>query len=168
MIPATSERLSASSSSRGHRRASFRPKPDPRTPINMEDERTLLSDFHPRRYIARRIRRRAASRGRRVEDLRMSPRHLVAAGISCGLKDDLHLSSPRYETDGRSDGRLFNMTDRSLDKPSKCTVRTGVTRPLGGVDAGSAILVTVRNRRSRHFRPMRPRCSDARHRRRSR
>lgn len=43
-----------------------------------------------------------------------------------------------------SNARLLNMTDRSLGKPSKCTVRAeAIPRPG---DAGSAILVIVRNR----------------------
>lgn len=66
----------------------------------------------------------------------------MAARISCGLKDELHLSSPVGRINGRSDARLLNMTDRSLGKPSNCTVRA-IPRPG---DAGSAVLVIVRNR----------------------
>lgn len=37
------------------------------------------------------------------------------------------ISPRRGRTDGWSDARLLNMTDRSLGKPSKCTVLTGPT-----------------------------------------
>jgi len=56
-----------------------------------------------------------------------------------------HLSSPvGGRIDGGSDAQLLNMTDRSLGKPSKCTVHAEAIPYLG--DAGSAILVIVRNR----------------------
>lgn len=143
-------RLEAGTSSaygpRAARRASrFGLNRIPRTLINMEDERSsrisILVGICS--YIWRGASNRWGSRG--FEDLRV--RSSAPSGRTNklrALKDELHLSSPVGRIDGGSDARLLNMTDRSLGKPSKCTVRTEAILHPG--DAGSAILVIVRNR----------------------
>lgn len=103
---------------------SCRPKLDP-TYSHKHGGRAPFSNFHPRRYI---------QPGRRcmagVEDLRVGPRHRVAARISCWLKDGLHLSSPVGPTGGPMPGYLIwpigvSVTHQSVPSAPKLSPASG-------------------------------------------
>lgn len=65
-----------------------------------------------------------------VEDLRVGPRHRVAARISCWLKDGLHLSSPVGPTGGPMPGYLIwpigvSVTHQSVPSAPKLSPASG-------------------------------------------
>lgn len=86
--------------------------------------------------------------------------------IKFGRRDEVDRAGSRYEEEVGGDGggsRLLNMTDRSLGKLSKCTVRgwpSAPPPPQRELDAGSAILVIVskRHRFTSGYWPISPRC----------